>query len=164
MRDDRWDILADVAEEDSARHHLVRGRRVANSPQSDALRAAARTSDEIQRQFVNQMPPKSSSLEQGSKNMPYDIGMERFSRDFNDPPRYHNTPVPAKDLETLMTLLEVAALSLTSSPDATFTLEELLNEARDIGGEGISIEDLDANIVLEKVSFLKKGGGRLSLR
>ena len=96
--------------------------------------------------------------------MPYDIGLERFSRESEQPHNLQNAPIPAKDLEALMTLLEVAAISLTTSPEATFALEELVDEARILGGEGIVIDIRDVENVLGKVSFLEKFAGRMRLR
>lgn len=60
------------------------------------------------------------------------------------------------DLEAIVTLLELAALSLTHKPGDTFDFGRLLSEARDIGGEEIEINETDVEIVLDKATFLKK--------
>jgi hypothetical protein len=75
------------------------------------------------------------------------------------------TPKPqAKDLEAIVVLLELAAIYLASTPEAEFTLEELLSQVRTIGGDEIGIEEGDVKIVLDKASFLKKVGKRFRLK
>jgi len=64
-----------------------------------------------------------------------------------------------RDLEAIVTLLEVAAIELTSEPGAEFTEDELIRQARDIGGD-LAIEESDAKIVLDKAAFLKKLKGK----
>lgn len=61
-------------------------------------------------------------------------------------------------------LLELGAIYLTQGPDSTFTTEELLAEARRIGGDEIVLDEKDVRIVLGKAGFLKKEGGRLRLK
>ena len=70
----------------------------------------------------------------------------------------------SQDLEAIVTLLEVAALSLTTEPEATFTIEDLVDEARDLGGEEVPIQERDLKIVLGKATFLKKVGRAYRLR
>ena len=96
--------------------------------------------------------------------MPYDIAAERYALTGSDRHIYRNAPAPAKDLEALVTLLEVAALSLTRTPETTFTRDELLAEARSLGGESIEIDERDARIVLEKAAFVEWSAGELRLR
>ena len=69
-----------------------------------------------------------------------------------------------RDLEAIVALLELAALTLTPSLGATFTQEELLREVREIGGDEIEIQDSDIKNVLGKAGFLRKEGGRFSLK
>lgn len=93
--------------------------------------------------------------------------------DFDDcedksPPRYHpsftSQPADPRDLETIVNLLEIAALSLTTATNVSFTKNELLCEAQAFGGE-IVLEERDVNIVLPHLGFLKKlPGKRLQLR
>lgn len=87
-----------------------------------------------------------------------DIGQERFDVDAGR--RVRQTSARARDLEAIVTLLEVAALSLTTEPGKTFTIEQLIAEACDIAGEHVSLRDI--KIVLEKgkTSFLRRVGGK----
>ena len=87
--------------------------------------------------------------------MPYDIEAERYMMASREPKRYENAPKPTSDLEALVTLLEMAALSLTTDPDTTFSLDDLTDEARKIAGESIEIDGRDVQIVLQKASFLQ---------
>jgi hypothetical protein len=73
------------------------------------------------------------------------------------------SPANPRDLEAIMTLLELAAISLTEGPDSSFTSEELLNRARELGGSEVQIIETDVKIVLGKAGFLKKEGGRFRL-
>lgn len=75
-------------------------------------------------------------------------------------------PVPdSKDLEAIVMLLELAAIQLTPDPEATFTKEELIEQARAIGGEEIDLDETDVKIVLGKTGFLKTAGrGRLRMK
>ena len=77
-------------------------------------------------------------------------------------------PIPvadSRDLEAIVMLLELAAIYLTTGPEATFTKEELIERARAIGGEEINLDEADVKIVLRKTGFLKKAGaGRLRMK
>lgn len=69
------------------------------------------------------------------------------------------------DLEAIVMLLELAAISLTKGPESTFTATELIEEARRIGGDECPLDERDARIVLVYVKFLQRvGAGRLRLR
>ena len=94
----------------------------------------------------------------------FEVGQERYSYTAEQPAQLRNSRAFSKDLEAIVTLLEVAALSLTTEPDKAFTLEELVREARAIGGEEIELDDRDIKIVMEKVSFIEHVGGELRLR
>jgi hypothetical protein len=93
-----------------------------------------------------------------------DVAQERFIAEGGQRVRVSNTPANARDLETILTLLEVAALSLTNVSGATFTHDQLLREARKLGGPGIDLRDEDVGIVLKKQGFLQRSGKELSLR
>jgi hypothetical protein len=99
------------------------------------------------------------TLPAGSEAMSYDLDLVPTGI----------TPVPTispanpRDLEAIMTLLELAAISLTEGPDSSFTSEELLNRARELGGSEVQIIETDVKIVLGKAGFLKKEGGRFRL-
>lgn len=69
------------------------------------------------------------------------------------------------DLEGIVTMLEIAAIYLTPAPGSWFTVEQLLAEAKTIGGDEYVIDEADARIVIANAGFLVKGnGGRLCLR
>jgi hypothetical protein len=62
------------------------------------------------------------------------------------------------DLGVIVTLLEVAALSLTPKHGATFSFEQLIGEARELGGEQLDLNEKDVKTVLKKARFVKKDG------
>lgn len=73
-----------------------------------------------------------------------------------------------RDLETLVTLLELAALELTPTKGAAFTRAELIDRAKEVGcfaaGEAPYI-DHDLAIVLDGAHFVRRmKGGTLCLR
>lgn len=81
------------------------------------------------------------------------------------PPPISTVPSDRKDLEMIVTLLELAAIYLTTSPGSLFTTDELITEARKLGGDEIGLDEGDIKIVLGKAGFLKKEtGGRLWLK
>ena len=94
----------------------------------------------------------------------FDVGQERFSYTAGELAQRRNSRAYSKDLEAIITLLEVAALSLTTEPEERFTLEELVREARAIGGDEIELDDRDIKIVMEKANFIENVGGELRLR
>ena len=63
------------------------------------------------------------------------------------------------DLEAIVTLLELGAIELTPEPDARFTYDELLAEARSIGGDEITLDERDVKIVLPLMKSIKREGG-----
>ena len=93
-----------------------------------------------------------------------DIAEERFSVEGGRRQREQNAPVQPRDLETILTILEVAALSLTKVPGATFTRKQLIQEAKEIGGKDIELREEDIKIVLHKQGFLESVGTELRLR
>lgn len=93
-----------------------------------------------------------------------DIAEERFAVEGGHRRRVQNVVVQPRDLETILTILEVAALSLTKSPDSTFTRNELIKEAKKIAGDELEIREDDIKIVLHKQGFLRKVGSELQLR
>lgn len=83
------------------------------------------------------------------------------------PPSFQQYYPPAdpRDLETIVTLLEMAAISLTTVTKTSFTRDELLREAQAFGGAEVVLREQDVDIVLPRVSFLRKLPGRyLQLR
>ncbi len=63
-----------------------------------------------------------------------------------------------QDLEALVTLLEVAALSLTRRSGDTFTAEQLIAEAREFCGKDFAAQDRDFLIALKGMTMLTKQG------
>lgn len=72
-------------------------------------------------------------------------------------------PVPRTE-DTLVTLLELAAIELTPTEGATFTRGELFAKAREIGGIGVRAVDL--RVVMGKLPYLlaKATDGRWRMR
>ncbi|HUD50757.1 hypothetical protein [Parvibaculum sp.] len=166
LRHDRWDAIYAIGADDVSYHRLVRGRRVSNQPRSKVLVTVERLARSIPHSLSSQNQNKSEPTGRNTRStaMPYDVGVERFVKDSHDTATYRNAPVLTQDLEALVTLLEVAALSLTDSPETAFTVERLLEEARDLGGEGIEIDERAAKIILQKASFLEMHSGKMRLR
>lgn len=81
-----------------------------------------------------------------------------MSTDLEKPPRVHATPMHPKDLEAIVTLLEIAAIFLTPAPGALFTLDELVAEAHKIAGAECEIDPKDARIVLPFMKTIRKKG------
>jgi len=74
-------------------------------------------------------------------------------------------PADSRDLETIVCLLEMAAISLTTMASRTFTRDELVTEARMFGGPDIALRELDVDLVIRGASFLRRAPrGRLRLR
>lgn len=93
--------------------------------------------------------------------MPYDFeGLEDRS-----PPILANPISYApNDLEAIVMLIELAAISLTPKPESDFTFEELLTEARAYGGGEVAFDESAFQIVLSHATFLKKKRNRYSLK
>jgi hypothetical protein len=154
LRFDRWSELEKLGREAASEHLLPRGRRKAGLPPSSALTELDKTATELL-QFG------SSSTHNISGNiMPYDFEAAANKK----PPTLSTAPAQADDLEAIVMLLELAAIYLTPEPGVHFTEDELLDKARAIAGEEISLNKKDAAIVLGKAKFLRKDGKRLQLR
>lgn len=94
-----------------------------------------------------------------------------MSYDFEDcndqSPPVMNSYVPQPhDLETIVMLLELAAIMLTNAPGDQFTYEQLLLQARELAGEDFVLEDADAEIVFSNLSsiFRKEANKHFSLK
>lgn len=88
-----------------------------------------------------------------------------MSYDFDDcadrsPPQTNVEPMDPHDLESVVILMELAAISLTQKPGDQFTREELLCEARRYSGDDINPSEEDMGIVLPFVRFLRKTPGK----
>jgi hypothetical protein len=95
-----------------------------------------------------------------------------MSYDFDDcadrtpPPRAPGPPPNPRDLETLSTMLCLAAIWLTPAPGTPFTFEELLAQANELGAPEIVLRPVDARIVVDSWPqlFKKLGRGRYCMR
>lgn len=74
-------------------------------------------------------------------------------------------PNEARDLEVVVTLLELAALDLTTTTNVMFSRQELFDRARSLGGTQVEVHELDLLIGLRSARFLTRHpGGRYSLK
>lgn len=163
LRADCWSSFVDLAEDARENHWLPRGRRPINQKQSATLkRLTKKAADLLER------PRKQSASghKRGRTTMSYDMDLVQRTYSYESGQRrpQTNRTASSRDLETIITLLEVAALSLTTVEGATFTRERLIKEARKIGGPEIELKDEDIDIVLIKQGFLMKVGRELQLR
>lgn len=163
LRSDCWAELLKLGEEDREFHRLPRGRRSQNQPASNVLSSLDKTASKL---LASNLPSRGRVERKRSESMAYDIDIaeERFATEGGHRRRVQNTAVQPRDLETILTILEVAALSLTKTPGATFTRKQLIDEAYEIGGKEIGLREDDINIVLHKQGFLAKIGKELTLR
>lgn len=144
----QWTALKELGLEAADMHRLPRGRRSAHNPPSAVLRqldnvANTFLSEDVRHQFKG-------------KDMTYD-----FEAATNrEPPAASTASRQPGDLEGIVTLLELAAIALTTTPESDFSLDDLLKEAKAIAGSDARLSDIDAKIVLDKASFLKKLGGK----
>jgi len=165
LKADQWDGLFQLGSDDQQFHYLPRGRRPAGQPQSDALRELDETAT-----YLLAHPGDNNRVSEHSQRrrtaMAYDVdvGQQQLSYDAGRPTLLRNVPKSPKDLGVIVTLLELAALSLTTEPGAMFTLDELIREAREYAGGVIQLDERDIRIVLNKRSFLEKVGHEFRLR
>jgi len=159
-----WSALARLGEDERKHHYLPRGRRPLNQRRSKALRFLDQTAEELM--AGNHLAIETSEPNTGRADMAYDVNVshERFAIEEGRRTRVGNAPAQARDLETIITVLEVAALSLTTHPGATFTRDRLIEEARKIAGSDLDLQEEDIDIVLTKQSFLRRSGKELCLR
>ena len=172
MHADRWDALSELGRDSREFHRLPRGLRPAKDRWSDTLLELNEIAALLLTE-VNGYESRSPSVTKtGETAMPYDvdalqnfdIGSERFQRGVSLGEQRSNAPTDPHDLESIVTLLEVAALSLTAEPDAAFTYNELLREAQELCGDELEIDERDVKIVLGKASFLRKSGSEYRLK
>jgi hypothetical protein len=163
MRSNCWAELLELGEEDNEFHRLPRGRRSLKSTRSQVL-----DSLELKASSLLASGKERSGKEKRSKAMSYDVDIsdERFVVQGTHRQRQtkNTPPIQGRDLETILTVLEIAAMSLTKTPDSTFTSADLIREAKKIAGEKIDIREDDIAIVMSKQGFLTKVGRELRLR
>lgn len=89
--------------------------------------------------------------------MPYDFA----DADDRSPPKLDIKPADPRDLEALVTSLELAAIILTTESGKVLTKDALFEEAAALAGPECPIAEQDLNIILPFTKFLKKvpGGG-----
>ena len=82
------------------------------------------------------------------------------------PPTVEPKPSRPDDLEAIVVLLELAAIMLTTSPESTFTVRELLTEFGLCGGYEFGVAECDVMNVLQHQRFMESvdGGTRLKLK
>ena len=69
-----------------------------------------------------------------------------------------------QDLESIVTVLEVAALDLTEAPGDMFTKEQLYERAREVIGPEMRLDEVDLDIVFRRMGYAFQkipGGWRL---
>lgn len=152
LKADRWDAVLKLGRDDPEFHRLVRGRRVAGSPQSKTMKAVEREAIDL----LSEHPLEPTSKARKAMAYDIDVASEQLSYDTGRPTLHRNAPPSPKDLGIIATLLEVAALSLTTEAGKVFTVTQLIQEARKLGGPDLMIDEADAKIVLHKQSFAKK--------
>jgi hypothetical protein len=160
LKADRWNSLLQLGEDDPEYHRLPRGRRPHLQLPSDTLASLEKEADALLAHQDTEMPPAPRATMRRT-SMSYDaaVGEERFSYDTGQ--RILQTKTArARDLEAIVTLLEVAALSLTTVPGATFTIEQLIDEARDIAGDDILLKDISIVLKKGKTAFLQHVAGK----
>jgi len=157
-----WESIFELGSEDRELHRLPRGRRPATGAVSKSLTKMEQAAGRL----LQREAPHRAEAKSGRGKMPYDFDIvnERIEAGSVARVRIKARPEAGRDLEAIVTLLEVAALSLTHEPGATFTRERLIEEARDIGGDEIDLREEDIDIVLKKQSFLKRVGRQLCMR
>lgn len=165
LHNDCWSDLARLGEDDKSLHYLPRGRRPLNQPRSEALIHLDETAEGL---ISGHLPARKAALggKKESVTMAYDldVAQERFAFDSGRRSRVTNAPAQSRDLETIITVLEVAALTLTTHLGATFTRDRLISEARRVAGPDLDLQEEDIDIVLQKQSFLKRNGKELCMR
>jgi hypothetical protein len=156
MRFECWGELMELGRDDATFHRLPRGRRPTKDPLSDLMHQLDRLATDLQLSS----PGEGITRLKRSVAMSYDLDLVPNGVS----PAPIITPSDPRDLEAIMILLELAAISLTEDPDSSFSMEQLLERAREIGGSAVRVDENDLKIVLGKAGFLKKEGGRFLLK
>lgn len=157
MRFDYWSALAELGEDDPLLHRLPRGRRAANESPPKLLSSLDKLATELLTgpTVPGDRPPRRSP-------MSYDLQSVPVSD--REPPEPRITNAGATDLEAIMTLIELAAISLTEDEDSDFTIEQLIEQARELAGDDFQLVEGDVKLVvktlLAKNGFLKRKKGR----
>jgi hypothetical protein len=161
LKANQWAGLERLVDDYRKYHRLPRGLRSADQPRSRLLEDLDGTATELL-----EHRGAANIDDQGSSGMSYDleIGKEQLSYDAGSRTLQRSPAASPKDLGVIVTLLEVAAFSLTTEPGAQFTFDQLVSDAREVGGQKFELDEKDLKIVLTKASFLKKVGKEYCLR
>ena len=159
LKADRWELILQLGEDEPEYHRLPRGRRPYSQLPSAILAALEREADALLAHQNTQGLPAPRIMRRSSMSYDAAVGEEDFPMTLDNGRSKRRQP-EQEILEAIITLLELAALSLTTAPGATFTIEQLIEEARDIVGNDISLRDV--NIVLKKgkTAFLQHVAGK----
>lgn len=160
LRFECWDELVGLGLDDATNHRLPRGRRPRKWKASEPLRSLDELATKLVRSGKKPAPGRRKASTRRSMSYDLEIAREAISSKAVVAASASKTaarrPARSTDLEAIVMLLELAAISLTSSPGDTFTAEQLFDEARQLGGDEIVLDRSDVDIVLDKASFLKK--------
>jgi len=152
LRFDRWKDLQALGNEDASKHQMPRGRRRANERPSKMLKQL----DSLATDLI-------TSAEQRPKTTGNAMAYDFETATDRKPPVVTKHVPQRRDLEAIVTILQLAAIDLTPTTGAQFTVAQLLERARDLGGD-VDIDEDDIMIVLGKAGFLKKSGKKLVLK
>ena len=149
-----WNELASLGREDASEHRLPRGRRPAGDQPSKKLSQLNKAATELLTSATT------SRHHARGTAMSYDFETATDRK----PPKVADYVPQKHDLETVVILLQLAAIELTPTAGTEFTLEELLDTARSLSGDDVVIDETDVKIVLGKAGFLKKVGANFRLK
>jgi len=159
LRAECWGELIALGAEDKSNHKLPRGRRPKVWEASDVMLKL----DKLATKLLRSDPSKSS--ESPRNPMSYDLEIAPSLIPSKAPVHIegtsrakHKKTAPARidDLEAIVVLLELAAMTLSEKPRTSFTTEQLYDEACSIAGDDGTIDIEDVQIIVDKASFLKR--------
>jgi len=158
VRADRWGEIEALGREPSELNPRPRNIRPKDAPLSAALKAL----DALATKLVR----SSKAATRGGNAMAYEPAQHHPApRSSKAPMAPVIPPAYGRDLEAIVSLLELAAIQLTTGPGVAFTRQQLLDAAREFGGDEIELEAADVDIVIGKSGFLKKvAGGQFCLK
>jgi hypothetical protein len=144
-----WDIILRLNDDDPRFHRLPRGSRSPDAPRSNTLSELDIRATALMNQAGNagRNVAMAQNADIENEELTYE-GETRVLRRKND--------TSPKDLEVIVTLLEVAALSLTPKAGSKFSLDQLMNEAQVLTGNDVKLDEKDVKTVLGKARFVKK--------
>lgn len=150
LKADRWDALLRLGQDDPRHHRQPRGIRAPGQ--------SSKTLEDLDRAASELLVGGSNPGREDTMSYDADVDNEQLSYQGSTRVLQKKSDVSPKDLGVIVTLLEVAALSLTPKPGAKFTFAELIHEARDISGGDLDFDERDVKTVLKKARFVKKVG------